>query len=271
VARGGVGTLRGLDRVVAGPQLFLLARGEQQRIIDARAQAEHAGQGRREAGDVRGGGRPHERAEAEPEAGERGEQGVARSPQAAQDGDQQDDRDHEADDLADREAAGRGAVDRLAGHRDADAGLLDPGGRVLELLACRRVELLGRLVVVDDRVRRAAVLGQLQVIDRRHVRLVGDLRKRGLDRALGELAVVAAEHERRRRARLRGEPLLEQVLGLLGLDARDGEVVLERAAGRGRAGDQDEEGEEDRGGREPGTAAHERGGRCEEGGHGAAL
>ncbi len=40
------------------------------------------------------------------------------------------------------------------------------------------------------------------------------------------------------RARLRREALFEHILRLLGLDARDGEVVLERAAGEDRAGQQ---------------------------------
>ena len=66
------------------------------------------------------------------------------------------------------------------------------------------------------------------------VRLSGDLGERGADVALGpgplERAGVGAEDDDGLRARLGLEALLEEVLGLLGLDARDGEVVLEAAA-----------------------------------------
>ena len=90
-----------------------------------------------EAGHVGRGGGPHQRAEAEPDAGERGAERVARRAQVAQHGDQEQDGDREADHLADREPAGGGAVDRLAGHGDVDAGAGQAGGRVLEPLARR--------------------------------------------------------------------------------------------------------------------------------------
>ena len=119
--RGGVGALGGLERAAAGAQLLLLARGEQQRVVDAGAEPEHAAQRRREPGHVGRGGGPHQRAEAEPDAGEGGAERVARGAQVAQHGDQQEHGDGEADHLADREPAGGGAVDRLAGHGDVDA------------------------------------------------------------------------------------------------------------------------------------------------------
>ena len=74
-----------------------------------------------EPGDVDRGGRPHQRAEAEPDAGERGAQRVAGRAGAAQHGDQEQHRDREPDHLADREPAGGGAVDRLARHGHLDA------------------------------------------------------------------------------------------------------------------------------------------------------
>ena len=154
VARGRVGPARRLERVVPGPQLLLLARGEQQRVVDPRPEAEHAGQGGREPGDIDGGRRPHQRAEAQPEPRERGAERVARRTEVAQHGEQQHDRDHEPDHLADREPAGGGAVDRLAGHGDVDPGSVEAGGGVLEPLARRGVEILGGAVVGDRGERR---------------------------------------------------------------------------------------------------------------------
>ena len=136
--RGGVGALSGLERAVTGAQLLLLTGGEQQCIVDAGAEPEHAAQRRREPGHVGRGGGPHQGAEAEPDAGEGRAEGVARGAQVAQHGDQQEDGDGEADHLADREPAGGGSVDRLAGHGDVDAGSLEAGGGVLEPVASRR-------------------------------------------------------------------------------------------------------------------------------------
>ena len=67
---------------------------------------------------------------------------------------------------------------------------------------------------------------------------------------------------------LRREALLEQVLGLLGLDARDGEVVLERAAGGDGAADHGDDGEQHGERRDPRAAADDGGDAGEEGGHG---
>ena len=165
-----------LERAVAGAQLLLLAGGEQQRVVDAGAEPEHAAERRREPGHVGRGGGPHQRAEAEADAGERGTEGVARGAQVAQHGDQQQDGDGEADHLADREPAGGGAVDRLAGHRDVDARPLEAGGGVLEPVASGRVEIGRGLVVADRREGGAAVVrepaGGLEgVLDRGDVRL----------------------------------------------------------------------------------------------------
>jgi hypothetical protein len=93
-----------------------------------------------------------------------------------------------------------------------------------------------------------------------------DLLQRGGDRV--PLEVRAAEHERGLRARLRREALLEQVLRLLGLDAGDREVVLERAAGGDRAADAADEPDqhEERG--DPRPAGSRGGNEREQGGHG---
>ena len=90
----GVGPARGLDRCVTGAQLLLLAGGEQQRVVDAGPEAEHAGQRRREP-ERRSRRLPTSGRRSRPDAGERRAQRVASGAQVAQDGDQQDDRDRQ--------------------------------------------------------------------------------------------------------------------------------------------------------------------------------
>jgi hypothetical protein len=106
------------------------------------------------------------------------------------------------------------------------------------------------------------------------VRLAFDRREGRADAALGAAAVepaaVGAEDDGGLGARLGGEALLEQVLGLLGLDARDGEVVLERPADGDAAGDDADHREQDGERREPWPAGDEGGDSGEERGHGEA-
>ena len=175
---------------MTGAQLLLLTGGEQQCVVDAGAEPEHAAQRRREAGHVGRGGGPHQGAEAEPDAGEGGAEGVPRGAQIAQHGDQQEDGDGEADHLPDREPAGGGTVDRLTGHGDVDAGSIEAGGGVLEPVASRGVELGRGLVVANRGEAGAAVAGEPAgrvegILDAGDVRLSADLGERGLDVALG--------------------------------------------------------------------------------------
>jgi len=172
-------------------------------------------------------------------------------------------------------AAGGGAVDRLARHRGLDAGSPEPGGRVEEPVGRGAVELAGALVVVDRRVGGPPVAGEparcrKRVLDGDHVRLAIDRGERGRDGVsrAGSLQVPAGgEDERRLGPGLRREAVLQQVLCLLGLDGRDGEVVLERAAGGDRATDQGHQGEQDGEGHGAGAATGERSEAGERGGH----
>ena len=150
----------------------------------------------------------------------------------------------------------------------------ETGRRLLEALARLRVEVGGRLVVADRRVRGPAVLGEPvrgleRVLDGDDMGLAADRREHGADPALvaGALEAGAGEHDRRLRARLRREALLEHVLRLLGLDARDGEVVLERAAGKDRAGQQRDQHGDDGERRGSGAAPDQRRETGERGGH----
>ena len=148
--------------------------------------------------------------------------------------------------------------------RFADAGLRQAGGRVLEPFARRVVERGGGLVVADGRVRDVPVIGQPVrpregILDGDDMRLARDLGERHADLTLGAGPVEpAAEHERDLGARLRGEPLLEQVLGLLRLGSRNGEVVLERPADGDRSADDGGDAEQDEEGRDAWPAASER-------------
>ncbi len=81
------------------------------------------------------------------------------------------------------------------------------------------------------------------------------------------LPELAAEDDDGLRPRLRREALLEEVLRLLGLDARDGEVVLELAAGGHAAADHGGHREHDGECREARTAPDEGGEMSEESGH----
>ena len=144
--------------------------------------------------------------------------------------DQQRDGDQQAGELADREATGGGAVDRLTGHRDGHAGgELRRGG--LELLAGVRAEVGRVLVVADGGEGGPAVLGRAERIDRRDVGLALDLlQRRGEFVCAESFAPPALKTTTALVPDCWGKRCFEQVLRRLGLDARDREVVLERAA-----------------------------------------
>ena len=274
--RAGVGPPCGLHGPPARAQLLLLARAEQQRVVDPGAEPEHAGERRGEPGHVGGGRRPDQRAEAQPEAGERRAERVARGPQAAQHRQQQHDRDRQPDQLTDGEAARGGAVDHLAGERDGHPRARQARRRGFEIGTRRRVQLLRGPVERDGGEGRAAVGRQPSghgegILDARHVWPAADVaecRPHGtLRRGPRERAVAGGEHDHRVGARPRGEAFLQQVLGVLGLDARHREVVLERAAGRDAAGDDGQHGEQDGGGCDPRAATDGRGDGGEQGSH----
>jgi hypothetical protein len=124
---------------VPAAQRLLLARGQQQRVVDPRAEAEHRGQRGREPRDVGRRGQPDEGREAEADPGEGGAERVAPGAQVAQDGDQQHDRDHQADHLADRaDALERDLGERLPAELAATSLLA--GLRIVEDTAAARME-----------------------------------------------------------------------------------------------------------------------------------
>ena len=190
-------------------------------------------------------------------------------------GDQQhDDGDEDADDLL----PARFLLDRLAGQVAAEleahrAVAVDRRLRRLQPGERRLADLLGGLVVLDVGVADGGVLGaDLQRCDLGDVRLVGDVGHRGLDRGrrgvVGQRRVVGRlEHELGRGAGHGGEVGLEDVEGLLRLDAGDVEGVGGLAApggadaedgdGQHRPREQDQAAPTDRGAAEP----------VEEGGH----
>ena len=152
---------------------------------------------------------------------------------------------------------------------DARAGEL--GGRVLEPLARLGVEVRRGLVIADRRVGDVSVVRDARILDRDR-RVVASRRRPARRRSRAfQVGVLALKTSVACVPDWAGEPLLEQVLRLLGLDARDREVVLERAAdGDGAADDRRDPEEHDERG-DPWAAADHGGDGGEEGGHGAAL
>ena len=191
------------------------------------------------------------RREAEPDAGEGDEQRVAGRPGAAQDDEQQDHRDEQAGDLADGEAAGRGRRRTTSPANAACAPAGRTSRRGLEAVRGCGAELFVRLVVAHGRGGGAPVGRGLQ--PRRRRRAAG-VRFGGAPTVDGAAAEIAGEHDGGLRSRLGGEAGFEQVLCLLGLDARDGEVVLEAGSGGDRARDQGDDRKEDGEGDAAGSA-----------------
>ena len=175
---------------------------------------------------------------------------LPRRPQAAQDEEQQDDGHEQAGDLADREAAGRGAVEHLAGERRPGRPRVGTPSRsrAAPPRRCRGPRPARR----SARPRpRCAPSGAVRVST---PTTCGWRSIAAHDLVDGAVAEVAGEHDRRLRARLGGEAGFEQVLCPLGLDARDGEVVFEAATGGDRARDERDDDEEDECGDAAGSA-----------------
>ena len=247
--RGGLG--RRVAFGVTRRGLFSVARDDQQRVVDAGAEAEHHRDDAGERGEVERRLERREQDLAGHDADQRADERHGHRRERVEEDRQQDEGDRDADELADRERLLRGEVDEHAALLDLDAAVavLRGLGGVDQRLAVALLEVLRLLRVAD------VDLGELVVL--RHGRVLAvrvgdggdvgqrlDLVQRALDRLLGlrivDRAVLDGEDQRRVRAGERGAVRAEQVQGLLGLGARDLEVVGRLAARTGGGAEQDE-------------------------------
>jgi hypothetical protein len=210
-----------------------VAGDDEQRVVDGHRQAEHQRQRRGAAAQVdeAGGDLDAGHGRADPE--DRGQQRQSGGDQRAEGDHQHDGGDQDAEDLG---VAGpalllRGLSARLHGQAGGPARLCGPEERLtVGVGQCGRLHLVGDLRVRD---RPGLVDGALErIADRGHLRAgvqPGDGLRDGVPvRRVGELLTGGRrEHHPGLRA-VRpgaGEPLLEQVHRLLGLGARDRELV----------------------------------------------
>jgi hypothetical protein len=257
------GVERLLDRAVAihaGPDLAAEARHDEQRVVDADAEADQL---RELAGEVR---RVDEVADERDQADRRAQRQQRREQrQAGRDrraeGDQQDERrEQDADERAAR-AALVGEARRLgAGPAVLDLQARRAGGEQVPLDVLERVQVIdvvGRALVGDRRDAEPAVPGDLAALERRaHAgQDVPVLVERPLGRGLDRGPVVlqrpgpGLEDDLVGVALDRGEVLAEQVVGALGLGARQADVLdflLADGAGEDRDDDQRAEPREER-------------------------
>jgi hypothetical protein len=240
----------GVARAVSEGDLLPVAPDDQQRVVDAGAEAEHYRDDRRE---LRQAERLRQRREQDL-AGHNAEQRAHdrrrhRSERAEQEG-QQDDRNRHSDQLAGRRILLGGEVDQNAARGDVDAVLLRGAGGRLEGLSVLLVEIGGLDVVADVDRGDAPVLGHAPTLTERVLHLLdvleaADLIERALDGrtilGISDAAVLDAEHERRVRAGERRAVLLEEIERLLRFGPRDREVVGGLPAGAGGRAEQDED------------------------------
>ncbi len=255
-------------RIIAGGQSLAVSGDEEQRVVDAGAEAEHHADGRGDGRDVHPGAGQREQRQTADEPEARGHERERHRHDRAEQQRQQQQRDRDTDQLADRRHRVVADVDDLAAHRDLGAGLLSRADRALEAIPCRRPEVFGPAVVLHGRERDLAVRRDLQVAHAAHVWLSGDGFQRLLDAGAGDRGTITGEHDLGVAARHLREALLEQLLGTRRVDARRAVVVdeagAERAAERRDAGDDDDR-DEDGAAPVAGCAGAEAG---EEGGHG---
>ena len=244
-----VGHARRAGHAVPRRELLSVAADDQQRVVDPGAHAEHQAECRRDAGEVDEAGAEREQHQPAGERDARAREGEQHRSRRAQHEREHDDRHREAYELADRHLGLLGLVDDRAVAVGLDAR--PPGDLrcVLERLARLRAEVGRRLVVLHGRERNPPVARDLAVALQRvrrrgDMRLAGDRPHRLGDRcrpvAVAQRPVLDREHDGRGVARLGGEALGEQVVGLLRIGARRIEVVAEAGAHCGEPRDRGE-------------------------------
>ena len=138
---------------VAGGDLLAVAADDQQRVVDARAEAEHDRDHRRELRQVERLGEGDEQDLADHHAEQRADERRRHRRERAEQQRQQDDRHADADQLADRRVLLGGEVDQDAARRHVDAALLGGVGGLQQRLAVGLLEVLrlGRVADLDGR------------------------------------------------------------------------------------------------------------------------
>jgi hypothetical protein len=165
-----------------------VAPDDQQRVVDARAEPEHDAERGRKAGEVGEGAGELQQQQAARQRDQRRDQREGHRRHRAEHEREHDHRHRHADQLADRGGGLLGLVDDGAVAGDLEPGAFAELGRLLEPLARLHAERGRGVVVLDRHVGDARVLGELATVlgerARRacHVRLVGDLLDRALDR-----------------------------------------------------------------------------------------
>ena len=203
---------------------------DEQRVVDADAEADHRGDHRR--GDRRVDEVRHDpdAAETDGEPDQCGHDRHSHGDQRTEGDEQHDHRDGEADGLVAFDLLG----DQRAGQLGLDtllAGDLSSFRGVVGVLGLERID-----GVVDGRERRLAVrthggsarLERIRYLG--HVGPLGEIRQGGVDGSsvlrIGDRAVLGVEHDLTGGTGQCGEPVAQQVIGTLGFGARRREVVL---------------------------------------------
>ena len=157
-AGSGVRARGRLRRGVACGELLAEAAEDEQRVVDAGAEAEHDRDRRRELGDAKRLGDGGQDELADQHAGQRAQERDGHGCEGAEQGREQHDRDRDAGELADRHRRLGGDVDRLAAQLDPGAAVLGPARGLLERLAVLLLEFCRLDVVLDGRERGTPVL-----------------------------------------------------------------------------------------------------------------
>ena len=245
-ARGRVRDARGLAHVVAGRELLAIATDDQQRVVDAGAEAEHHAERRREAGELGEAGPEREQQHAAGERDAGADERQQHGGRGAEHEREHDDRDGDADQLTDRRRLllglstiwplrsvsmpARSVIAAASASRSPGAACSSAAGLVV-------LDLVVNAIRPSADTWPSACSGSAAAGDVRLAGDRGDRLARSRPARSGSRSVPSRTENTTRRgvAGLRGEALGEQVVRLLGLGPGGGEVVGEAGAERRRA------------------------------------
>ena len=210
---------------------------DEQRVIDAHAEADHHAQDQGELRDVHDGGQDADAGGADEDAEQRRHDGKPHGDDRAEGDEEHDDRDPDPDQLAARVFL-REEGER-AGQLDLDtcgAGAFDNRHGVLELGSGQLVDRVGDVDVggppvgAEGRRLRRKRIGHAGHVVARGESRSGFFDRRGVADVV-EAAVVGVKHDAGGLAALAREPVIEDISRVLGLDSRHSEAVVELTPG----------------------------------------